>query len=140
MALLTRVAAVVGDGRRRYTLGSFTEERGFTPTSTEICGANFSGVGNHFDHSGLFYASKSFRAHAPHQTQPPHDGDGGPATGAAGVAGDQGQGQQVLVAWVKEGDAAGFAHPGQRFNLSWAGVLSIPRVITKSAVRAHTRT
>ena len=38
----------------------FSDAAGFTPTSTEICGTHFSGVGNHFDWSGLFYASKSF--------------------------------------------------------------------------------
>ena len=86
-----------------WVLGDFSAEAAgtragaFAPSSTEICGAGFDGIGNHFDFSGLFYASKSFRTVS---------------------------GSQVLVVWVKEGDAL-----GQGLNVSWAGVLSIPRTI-----------
>ena len=38
----------------------------------------------------------------------------------------------MLVGWVKEGDAVGFAHPGQTINLTWQGVLSIPRAIASA--------
>jgi hypothetical protein len=78
----------------------------FQPTSAEICGDGFDGIGNHFDFSGLFYASKSFKTS---------------------------NGSQVLVAWVKEGDAL-----GQGLNISWAGVLSIPRTITLDVLRSGT--
>ncbi len=91
---------VVGrfDPRTGPARGSAADDGAFKPTSTEICGDNFDGIGNHLDFSGLFYASKSFTTT---------------------------KGTQVLVSWVKEGGALDHG-----LNVSWAGVLSIPRTIS----------
>lgn len=78
-------SACVGDSPNNWwATGSFTGSvanaagapAGFTPNSKEICGDHFDGIGNHFDYSGLVYASKSFY--------------------------DEGKGRQVLTSWVKE--------------------------------------
>ena len=101
-----------------WTIGEWKEggaEEGaastFTPITAEICGDGFSGVGNHFDYNGLFYASKSF-----------HDPTAAPSKRQGGGAA---KGRQILIGWVKENDPA----DNNKINMTWQSIASIPREI-----------
>jgi sucrose-6-phosphate hydrolase SacC (GH32 family) len=54
-------SACVGDAPNNWwSIGTFDPQSGFSPITADICGTNFSGIGNHFDATAHIYASKSF--------------------------------------------------------------------------------
>ena len=107
-----------------WTIGEWKEggKKGvastFTPITAEICGDGFSGVGNHFDYNGLFYASKSF--HDPTAAPSKRQGGGGGKGTKEGT-----KGRQILIGWVKENDPA----DNNKINMTWQSIASIPREI-----------